>query len=144
VSVFLENDVTDDLPGLILVDVLAVDAFSSDAIPVHLLTREALLVYLRHLRAPDGVLALHISNRYLDLKPVAKGLARELGLQAGLVAWLGQEGVWPSDWILLTRGGGLLRDPQVIPTTVAGPSVREEGLPLWTDNYSNLLSVIKR
>src|SRR5262249_55405144 len=55
-------------------DVLVVDAFSSDAIPVHLLTREALTVYLRHLRAPDGVVALHVSNRYLDLKPVSQGL----------------------------------------------------------------------
>ena len=56
-------------------DLLAVDAFSSDAIPVHLLTREALAVYFRHLK-PDGILALHISNRYLDLEPVCAKAAR--------------------------------------------------------------------
>lgn len=70
-------------------DVLAVDAFSSDAIPVHLLTREALLVYLRHLRGPNGVVAFHVSNRYLDLRPVVKGLAGRLDLRAALVVWPG-------------------------------------------------------
>ncbi len=124
-------------------DVFAVDAFSSDAIPVHLLTREALRVYLRHLRAPDGVLAVHISNRYLDLQPVVKGLAGDLGLEAGLVSWMGLGGAWPSDWILLTRGGGLVGDPYVVPSG-AGLSVRDRGLPVWTDNYSNLLRVMKR
>ena len=59
-------------------DVLAVDAFSSDAIPVHLLTKEAMQLYFRHLR-PDGVLAVHISNRYLDLQPVVEGEAQSLG-----------------------------------------------------------------
>src|SRR5262249_22100380 len=63
--------------------VIVVDAFSSDAIPVHLLTREAVALYVRRL-APDGIIALHISNRYLDLKPVAARIAQELGL-AGLV-----------------------------------------------------------
>ena len=55
-------------------DVLALDAFSSDAIPVHLLTEEAVEIYLRHLK-PDGVLAVHVSNRYLDLEPVVANLA---------------------------------------------------------------------
>ncbi len=59
-------------------DILAVDAFSSDAIPVHLLTREAIQLYFRHLK-PEGVLALHISNRYLDLKPVCEGGAASVG-----------------------------------------------------------------
>jgi spermidine synthase len=59
-------------------DVLVVDAFSSDAIPVHLLTEEAMQLYFRHLR-PDGVLAVHISNRYLDLQPVVEGEAQALG-----------------------------------------------------------------
>src|SRR5262249_4834876 len=70
-------------------DVRAVDAFSTAAIPVHLLPREALQVYLRPLRTPDGVVALHVSNRYLALKPVAQGLAARLGLQATLVVSLG-------------------------------------------------------
>src|SRR4030095_13144307 len=62
-------------------DVLAVDAFSSDAIPVHLITREALGVYLRHLK-PDGIVVFHVSNRFLDLAPVVAGLAKDLGAHA--------------------------------------------------------------
>ena len=65
-------------------DVLAVDAFSSDAIPVHLITREALAVYLRHVK-PDGIVAFHVSNRFLDLVPVVARLAKENGAHALLV-----------------------------------------------------------
>ena len=65
-------------------DVLALDAFSSDAIPTHLLTREAFEVYRRHL-APGGVLAVHVTNRYLDLKPVVRGAAAALALEAAHV-----------------------------------------------------------
>jgi hypothetical protein len=124
-------------------DVLAVDAFSSDAIPVHLLTREALTVYLRHLRAPDGVVALHVSNRYLDLKPVTQGLAGALGLQLGYFFSMGILDAWPSDWILLAPGGALLDDPELSLAGVPLP-VNAPGLPLWTDSYSDLLRVIKR
>jgi hypothetical protein len=123
--------------------VLAVDAFSSDAIPVHLLTREALTVYLRHLRAPDGVVALHVSNRYLDLKPVTQGLAGALGLQLGYFFSMGILDAWPSDWILLAPGGALLDDPELSLAGVPLP-VNAPGLPLWTDSYSDLLRVIKR
>ncbi len=94
-------------------DVLAVDAFSSDAIPVHLLTREALLLYLRHLSTPEGVLALHVSNRFLDLKPVVRGLAGSLGLRASLVV---APGAWPSDWILLTAAKGFSTTPTSPPS----------------------------
>src|SRR5260370_40377995 len=62
-------------------DVLAVDAFSSDAIPVHLITREALGSYLRHMK-PDGIVAFHVSNRFLDLVPVVARIARENGAHA--------------------------------------------------------------
>jgi hypothetical protein len=124
-------------------DVLAVDAFSSDSIPVHLLTREAVAVYLRHLRAPDGVVAVHVSNRYLDLKPVTQGIAGVLGLRLGYFFSMGILDAWPSDWILLAPGGELLDDPQVwgagVPLAVNTP-----GLPVWTDSYSDLLRVIKR
>src|SRR5204863_1378176 len=65
-------------------DVLAVDAFSSDSIPVHLLTREAMLLYFRHLK-PDGILAVHISNRYLDLQPVLQGETEATGKVACVV-----------------------------------------------------------
>jgi hypothetical protein len=124
-------------------DVLAVDAFSSDAIPVHLLTREALRLYLGHLRAPEGVVAFHVSNRYLDLKPVVRGLAGPLGLRGALVVSRGFDGAWPSDWVLLTRGQGLLDDPDVASSATTLP-LGDAGLPVWTDAHSDLLRVIKR
>jgi SAM-dependent methyltransferase len=79
-------------------DLLALDAFSSDAIPVHLLTREAVALYLRHLR-PDGMLAVHISNRYLNLEPVVRALAQEFGM--GMV----------TIWMTTSRSGGFMRPP---------------------------------
>ena len=84
-------------------DILAVDAFSSDAIPVHLLTREAIQLYFRHLK-PAGVLALHISNRYLDLKPVCEGGARAVGRQAWAVEDEGDQASYfsSSTWVLVT------------------------------------------
>ena len=87
--------------------------------------------------------AIHISNRYLDLQPVVKGLAGALGLRGALFVWLGREGAWPSDWILLTQGGRLLDDPQVA-SGGAALSVGDSALPVWTDGYSDLLRVIKR
>src|SRR5207247_1095260 len=99
----LEHDPPLDL------DVLALDAFSSDAIPVHLLTREAFALYLRHLRGADGVVAVHVSNKYLDLKPVVRGLAGALGLRAVLVDSPASGSVWSSDWVLVVRDDALLR-----------------------------------
>jgi hypothetical protein len=123
-------------------DVLALDAFSSDAIPVHLLTREAVALYLRHLRGPDSVVAVHVSNKYLDLKPVVRALAGALGLRAALVDSRGTGAVWSADWVLLLRDPSLLLDPEVDKATL--PLVVDEpGLPLWTDDYSNLLRVLR-
>ena len=98
-------------------DILAVDAFSSDAIPVHLLTREAIQLYFRHLK-PEGVLALHISNRYLDLKPVCEGGAEAVGRQAWVVEDEGDDASYlsSSTWVLVTSdlsmySGSFLRTP---------------------------------
>jgi hypothetical protein len=125
-------------------DVLVVDAFSSDAIPVHLLTREALLLYFRHLRPPDGVLVLHVSNRFLDLRPVVRGLAGRLDLRASLVSDPGRPGFWPSEWILLDAGrGAVLDDPDVRAASIELPT-HEPGLPVWTDTHSDLLRVVRR
>lgn len=123
-------------------DVLALDAFSSDAIPVHLLTREAFALYLRHLRA-GGVLAVHVSNKYLDLKPVVRGLAGSLGLRAVLVDGRASGVLWSSDWVLVARDGALFADAEV--DAAALPlAVSEPGLPVWTDAYSNLLGALRR
>src|SRR5690606_34440691 len=86
-------------------DVLALDAFSSDAIPVHLLTREAFAVYLDHMK-PDGVIAVHISNRYLNLRPVVEALATEYGLEIAVIADDPSDTEWwlyRTSWVLLSR-----------------------------------------
>ena len=123
-------------------DVLVLDAFSSDAIPVHLLTREAFAVYHRVL-APDGVLAVHISNRYLDLHPVVRGLAAAFGDEVRTVhrGASPSEGASTSTWMLLTKNRAFLDDPEVRSIDPEPPGAPEV---VWTDDYSNLLGVLKR
>ncbi|HEY8380233.1 MAG TPA: fused MFS/spermidine synthase [Nannocystis sp.] len=124
-------------------DVLAVDAFSSDSIPAHLLTVEAVQLYFRHLRE-GGILAVHISNRFLDLAPVVRGIARELGLQVAYVEdEEGDDIVWQSDWMLLARDERDLADPELV-NAFSHDVAPEKPDPLWTDAYSNLLQVLKR
>jgi hypothetical protein len=121
--------------------VLVVDAFTGDAIPVHLLTRESLDIYLRHL-TDDGVLAFHVTNTYLDLIPVVYRLAGCHDLQVAHVRTesdydLSQYG---ADWMLLTRNAQLLE--ALGPHSLDDPPSRKSG-PLWTDDYSSLWQVIK-
>ncbi len=123
-------------------DVLALDAFSSDAIPVHLLTVEAFKTYLRHLK-PGGVLAVHISNRYLDLVPVVQQAARHLSLELRQVENDDEDdaGVYRSDWMLLSAS----------PAAFEGQLLKEAGeridavpqVKLWTDDYSDLYRILK-
>jgi spermidine synthase len=123
-------------------DLLAVDAFSSGAIPMHLLTREAFGLYSRHLR-PSGVLAVHISNRYVDLEPVVAGAAEALGRQAVLV--VGEEdkaaGVYRSHWVLVSDWAEFFVEPAL--QQAARPVRRRDDLRLWTDDYSTLLPILK-
>ena len=95
-------------------DVLAVDAFSSDAIPLHLLTAECGDVYARHL-APGGLLLLHISNRLLKLDPVARGVARHLGWKAVLFSSASdsETGESNSSWVLVTANSGFVERPEI-------------------------------
>jgi hypothetical protein len=119
-----------------------VDAFSSDAIPVHLVTREAVRLYLEML-APDGLLALHISNRHLRLEPVVANLAAD----AALIAQLqhddepAPEGAARSTWAVLARRaealGELAEDGRWTPLA-ADPAVGT-----WTDDFHDLLSIFK-
>jgi SAM-dependent methyltransferase len=122
-------------------DVLVVDAFSSDAIPTHLLTRQAFAAYLRHL-APGGVLAVHVTNRYVDLKPVVRGAAVALGLEAEHVPSFENGTGWSSDWMLVARDRALL-DEEVVSAATLPRLPRAEVL-AWTDDWSNLLRVVKR
>ncbi len=124
-------------------DVLILDAFSSDAIPVHLLTVEAMQMYMKHLRDEESVIAVHISNRAVDLKPVVAGLARKLGLEA---VWVRKgpvgETINGSDWIILSRSRSTLDADDF--RKEGRPMLAEGNPPLWTDDYSDLFSLIKR
>src|SRR3954464_12495821 len=125
-------------------DVLAVDAFSSDAIPVHLITREALATYLRHLK-PDGIVAFHVSNRFLNLIPVVARLAKELNVHASLVTDDPDEDDdrrSRSDWVLVSRDEKALQAPAI---TAAGGEPPEDraNWRTWTDDYSNLIQILK-
>jgi len=126
-------------------DMLILDAFSGDAIPLHLLTREAFDIYLAHL-APDGILAVHISNRYFDLRPVIWRLARERGLHSATVDSAGGEHAVAARWMLLTRDAAVIAALAKLdlPTTSVATAAEEGApFPLWTDDYSNLLQVLK-
>ena len=121
-------------------DVLVVDAFSGDAIPVHLLTREAVEIYLREL-SPNGVLAIHISNRYLDLRPVVHELAERFRLHSGWMHAPGGPLSQQSDWILLARNDEVIGQPEVASKLQSLDSQRK--VRLWTDDYSNLFQILK-
>ena len=123
-------------------DVLAVDAFSGDAIPVHLLTKEAFALYLRHLN-PGGILAIHTSNTYLDLAPVVKLLADDAQYPARLISDSDdlRKLIDASDWVLVTRDQDFLRDLDA--TTLPEQITVLPRLRLWTDDYNNLFQVLR-
>ena len=123
-------------------DVLVLDTFSSDSIPVHLVTKEAFDLYLRHL-APDGIIAAHISNLHLDLKPVFWQLAKYYGLQIALVDYPGDSnGGYPTEWLLLARDSALLQIPAIQAHTEDMDNYSTD-IQLWTDDYSNLFQILK-
>jgi hypothetical protein len=123
-------------------DVLAVDAFSGDAIPVHLLTREAFALYWRHAK-PDAVLAVHVSNHYLNLAPVVALAAAEDGKEARMVSVdedAETEGA-ASDWVLVTSRPGFFDQPNI--KGAAQKITTIPGLRTWTDDYSNLYRILR-
>ncbi|MCZ7645069.1 MAG: fused MFS/spermidine synthase [Planctomycetota bacterium] len=124
-------------------DVLAVDAFSSDAIPMHLLTRECFDLYWEHLQ-PDGVLCVHVSNRFLELKPLVEGLALGRGFHALYVDNDEDDviGADPNGWMLVTRNRAFLEAPEV--KRLESKWERPKPMPEpWTDDYASLFSVLK-
>ena len=122
-------------------DLLAVDAFSGDAIPVHLLTLEALSLYRRHMK-PGGIIAFHVTNRYLDLIPVVARLAAASGMHGLLIAQDSDGGyVSSSDWVLLSESAGALSAPLIAaaakPLRVGPPEAP------WTDDFNNIVRALK-
>jgi len=125
---------------------IVLDAFSSDVVPVHLLTRQALGLYLSKLK-PDGIMCFHCSSRYLDLKPVLANVARDAGLTCLAredLSTTQQErkaGKDPSQWMVMAR-------PEVGIDKLWKHSLWEimpgqPDVPVWTDDYSNILEVFK-
>jgi spermidine synthase len=123
-------------------DVLAIDAFSGDAIPVHLLTTQAMAVYQKQI-APEGILAFHVSNQYLDLTPEVAALAAASGMEARVVDTPAQEwrGEYRATWVLVSNNSAFFAQPQVAASAREIPA--KAGLRAWTDDYSSLLPLLQ-
>jgi len=124
-------------------DFLAMDAFTSDAVPMHLLTREAYATYSRHMK-PDGILAVNISNRYLDLEPIMAQAAGEMGW-TGVVVY--DEGVSESyyvsnTWVLLSKSPAVFAHPNFQDGSTSSLQPRK-GFRTWTDDYSNIIQILR-
>ena len=122
---------------------MVIDAFSSDAIPIHLITREAAQLYWDHL-APDGILTFHISNRSLDLSPVTRALTEVCDCEPGRIQSPAQprRGVSDSTWVILTSNRLFLDASEVKEALV--PWTDEDRPPfLWTDDFAGLWQVLK-
>ncbi|MCZ2126594.1 MAG: fused MFS/spermidine synthase [Anaerolineales bacterium] len=124
-------------------DILVLDTFSSDAVPAHLITKEAFALYLNHM-TPDGILIAHISNRHIDLRPVLYGLAQEFGLTGLVVDASANDAIdsYPSRFVILSRNPQSLQIPalqvRAVPLDDSSGTVR-----LWTDDYSNLFQILR-
>ena len=121
-------------------DVLIVDAFSGDSVPIHLLTRQAFELYFRHLK-PDGVLAVHITNRFLDLRPVIKAAADHLQRPARIVDHDGdrERGIYRSRWALIAQDDTFychegFEDAKLL--------ADKPGFRPWQDDYSSLFAIL--
>ena len=123
-------------------DVLAVDAFSSDAIPLHLLTTEAIALYKKHL-VPSGILAFHVSNQYLNLAPEIAQLAIATHMQSRLIETPSNDsdGSYRATWVLLTDSPAFFGHPEIAAAIEAVPTI--PGLRPWTDDYSSLLPILQ-
>ena len=123
-------------------DVLAIDAFSSDSIPTHLMTYQSMGVYLKNVK-PDGVIAFHVTNRFLHLAPVVKRIADEHGLHTILIRDDPDDDadLANTDWVLVSRDKAMITRPELV---VAKDEIKEiPGLRLWTDSFNNLFKILK-
>lgn len=125
-------------------DLLVLDAFSSDAIPIHLLTREAFLVYERHLKT-NGIIAVHVSNMTMNLEPVVVRMAQELVLSAWVIEHQETPDNWwilPSTWILISRDNTWGRNP-LIREAALSPLLGKTQTPVWTDDFASLFPLLR-
>ncbi len=136
-------------------DLLALDAFTSDAIPVHLLTKEAFALYERHV-SPHGIIAVHISNRYLNLEPVVANVARHFNYHLAVISW--EEGnsdseawdaewvdewwLYSSTWVLLTRNEEII-NAAAIREAASPVKTNAVNIPLWTDDFASLFQILQ-
>jgi len=122
-------------------DVLAVDAFSGGSVPIHLITREAMAVYLRHMN-PDGIIAFHVTNHYLRLAPVVESVAKDHGLHAVLIHDKAIDSpLSKTDWVLVARDPRVLQQKAIL--SASSPIQPIPGLATWTDDFNNLFDVLK-
>lgn len=119
-------------------DVLVVDAFSGDSVPVHLLTREAMNTYLRQLRGPQSVIAFHLTTSALNLRPVAEGLARAYNLASVEIDTPKPRG---PIWVLIAKDPSIFRLPAL--AAAAHPVEVKRSIPVWTDDYSSLYPLLQ-
>jgi spermidine synthase len=127
-------------------DLLGIDAFSGDSIPMHLVTREAMAIYVKHIK-PDGVIVFQATNRFIDLLPVVKRLAAEHGMTAVNVSDSPSAEAGPEYWysstdqIIVTRNQQVLEHPFI--ADVADVIEDRADLPTFTDSHHNLLRILK-
>jgi hypothetical protein len=120
-------------------DVLLLDAFSGDSVPVHLLTQEAFAIYDRHMK-PDGIIAVHVTNSYLVLAPVIEKIAAQGGFKTTRIATAAEGDHDSTDYILVTRNEAFLK---ATPPELLGDEIElKHDVRLWTDRYHNLLRIL--
>ena len=135
----LERELATGQPGKF--DVLVMDAFSSDSVPVHLLTREAFALYQKHLRDEDSVIAINISNRFLDFRDLVSSQAKEIGMSPFLIHVRDVTvSHGPSSWMILSRSQSFLKDPLLAERGAPWIPRREV---IWTDSFSNLFQILQ-
>src|SRR5438128_3536532 len=126
-------------------DLIVLDAFSSDSLPVHLLTREAFEIYFRHLN-PDGAIAIHISNRHLNLLPVMVGVAKQFRLMMMDIKWNDPaKPSWfsPSNWIILSHNQSFMYSQPMMSQATIMPEQDTAKPFFWTDDYASLFRIVR-
>lgn len=134
-------------------DLLVLDAFSGDAIPAHLLTEDAFKIYEQHMAneksdSHDGTIAIHIQNHYVNLEPVARGIAERFGYKTVRIEspYIKGQGILHSNWVILTRNPELLaalKPFAAAPETAQTSDEHAKPAVLWTDGQNNLFDVLK-